>query len=379
LLGPSPRSPETSLYDVFGATRIDGDLELRGYKGRALGSLACLESVGGHALIGVGPVCPSGMSGCITTTFDFGLETFERLQAVGGELSITTATRLRSLEALRSLRSVGSLHVSFNPVLESLAGLEQITEAESVSIDNNPALVSLAGLSGLKRIRGDLGIYRNAALPSFQGLTIRDIEGGLVLGEQPLPRDLRGFEELQGIQRTLDLRALAITSLEALRNVTPGSGTLTDDIVLEDLPLLENLDGFPYVTTLHGGLRITRTGLRDLRALSPLTILNGSLEIADNAGLGSLVGLDHVGDIGGDLAIRRNATLASLDLDGVSEVRGSLHLHDNAALPACVAEAFARRVGETCLGEAPCTGVCGCNNGGPDACETAADAGAAPP
>lgn len=92
-----------------------------------------------------------------------------------------TSSKITSLQALSSIKEVGSLWINYMDDLENLNGLENITDINGVFyIKSNRALNDLSGLRNVVNIDGLLSIYRNDKLTSinrFDALkTVGDIQ-----------------------------------------------------------------------------------------------------------------------------------------------------------------------------------------------------------
>ena len=80
------------------------------------------------------------------------------LEAVGGDLTISSNPALTSIAALSSLSSVGvSVTLQNNPTLSSLDGMEGVTDIPgSLTMDRCDALTSVDPLRGVVRVGGSL-------------------------------------------------------------------------------------------------------------------------------------------------------------------------------------------------------------------------------
>lgn len=93
-----------------------------------------------------------------------GLENLNKLS----ELYIFENYALDDISALSGLTRLEKLSIDLNPKLKSLDGLSGIQELQELHVTDNESLASLAGLSGLIRIRGNLTLYANKALPTAE-------------------------------------------------------------------------------------------------------------------------------------------------------------------------------------------------------------------
>ncbi len=195
-------------------------------------------------------------------------------------------------------------------------GLEQALRHVSkidgnVIFADNEALTSLDALRSLQSVGGDMIVFNNPKLETVRGLSeLTSVGGEFALNQLPALTTLEG---LAGLKQT---GFFAIAALPKLRVLTPLSLTRARGVIIRDCSELE---------TLHG--------------LNNLQDLVARLEIAHNARLTSLSGLDGLKAVE-ELRIRENKLLASLSgLEQLARVEGAFSLQD---LPALVSAADLR-------------------------------------
>src|ERR1044071_110733 len=94
-----------------------------------------------------------------------------------------TGNDITNLDSLYVLRRVGSLSISYNPVLVDIDGLSNITELKStcfskgLTVEGNNLLGQLAGLSSLTKVSGPIIIRSNTMLQDLDGLSNVDSVG----------------------------------------------------------------------------------------------------------------------------------------------------------------------------------------------------------
>ncbi len=348
-------------------TRIDGDLVLRDLPAdevtveqlasvggsvivldvpalRALG-LPRLESVGGDLRLEACPLLADADSlrGLATVGGDIvldglpaltgdpyrGFDALLRISSVGGSVHVS-GTGIVALWSFQELADIpGSLHIGANGALEELGGLHELaTVGGRVMIEENPYLRTIVALPALTSIgagkpwpEGGLVIRDNRslealpalpALATLQALDVLDCEtlvaidgfGGLLTA---LPGGLRlvGNEHLEGV-----------TSFTALASV--GELLVDDDPALSEIPL-PALESAANVT-------IARTGLPAVYGIGELEDVTGTLTIAENPALTSLIALDVV-TVAGDVIVQDNPALpqagAQAVVDAIPSVGGS--------------------------------------------------------
>lgn len=99
------------------------------------------------------------------------LEGLDRLESVGGFLSIDDNPLLSSLSGLKRITSIdGALGISFNASLTQIDGFHQLTTAGSLAILYNASLTHLDELGNLTTL-DSLDIIGNNSLMSLEGLS----------------------------------------------------------------------------------------------------------------------------------------------------------------------------------------------------------------
>ncbi len=102
----------------------------------------------------------------------------------------------------------------------------------------------------------------------------------------------------------------------------------------------EDLRGLTGVTRLLGDLVLERASVPTLKGLS-LEAVSGDLVVRANASLESLDGLDRLRSIGGDLLVERNPRLQGFfELASLRRVGGQVRIIENPSLSLCEALAL---------------------------------------
>ena len=104
-----------------GGRRIEGDLDLSFATDGEVAALSCVTEVSGDVLLYNNPGLTS-------------LSGLERLESIGGDLSLVGATGLESLEGLSGLRSASNLTLQSLDVLPDLAGLDALDEVGAINL-----------------------------------------------------------------------------------------------------------------------------------------------------------------------------------------------------------------------------------------------------
>jgi hypothetical protein len=113
-----------------------------------------------------------------------------RLQQVTGTLTIAGEPRLRNLNGLERLQSVGNLVLINNAKLADIRALGSLRRADGITIMNHPTLESLAGLEGLKSLLGLVIV--NTSIHSWSGLDgLEQVDEWTVIEDDPTQASAR--------------------------------------------------------------------------------------------------------------------------------------------------------------------------------------------
>jgi hypothetical protein len=237
------------------------------------------------------------------------------LEEVTSDVSVSDSgvTTLAGLDALRTVG--GALSIQRNGALTTLAGLGALAHAGRVSIFENKVLGAVAGLDALVDLRGALSIERNPVLDSVGGFRLlRDAED-VFIEDNPKLRSIT----IGGSSAALR-GDLVVQKNPLLRRIggEAGFGRIDGELILVELPLLDEVSGLNSITEIGGGANVYDTGLRDLSALRGLRSLGENpktdrhyLEVNDNAALLTLDGIGAPSYRLGTLGISGNPRLTS--------------------------------------------------------------------
>lgn len=303
------------------------------------------------------------------------LEPLRCLTEITGNLDVTSATKLASLELPNLVHLRGRLYV-YNAAELTTMSLPELVLAKGVSFNSLPELTTLS-LPHLINTGGGLTL-------SAIGATAEDplevdfgwlvsIPGDLSVNTVTHLEDLDGFRALQEVTNSIDIRtngdlsdghglaslesvgsgvtiynnaSLESISLSSLRDVTGSGGT---SLSIQSLPELVELDvsalretpGGVYLYTLGAtssddlnvdlsSLEIIRGNLDvqgvsnivDLDGFSALTEVTGAIDIRTNASLESAAGLASLQTTGNTIVIYNNAVLEEISLAALEEIGG---------------------------------------------------------
>jgi len=259
----------------------------------------------------------------------------------GGSVVVTRQAQLDELEGCELLPGDLNVRPLFYPDLRPLHALQIVTgrlsffagddafSAQEDEIMRSVAaggwLRSLAGLEGLETV-GGLQIVGTAApdLEPLSGLRALTGDGLLDLEDSHNLRDLAPIGNLDGI------RSLVVTGemLESLAGLRLSENM---DLLGASGPRLIDLGATNEVRRVSSALRIWRTGLHDLSALSGLEHV-GTLTIEANPELLSLAGLENLSEAADFVHIADNPLLADVSALAGLESAGSLQIVENASL-----------------------------------------------
>lgn len=261
------------------------------------------------------------------------LEGLENLTEISGELEIRDNKLLENIEALKSLKKVNQLNVSYNPMLSSLEGLNNVsgTLPEGLQLYKNKRLQDITQLSGITLVGKYLVVNSNFSIQSLEGLhNITAIENGYlgvrsnnhlkdlkglrkmsIVGEEiqinsnPLIKDLKGLEKLTGVGKFFYIKQNGnLQNLEGLQSLV----SVGEDFSVEKNSSLTSLDGLKKFTTIKGSLSIKENSLlTNIDGLNQLKDTIGeSIYIIKNTSLKKITGLNSITDVKGALILSKN-------------------------------------------------------------------------
>jgi len=286
------------------------------------------------------------------------LSGLNKIVRIMGNLSIYNNDSLESMAGLDNLVEVeGDLMIGTfshpggpNPMLSSLTGLDKLEEVgEDLWVSRNHVLQDFEGLGSLRMIGDRFICQGNHGLLSFSGMNILDSLGGSIDVEGNFSlQDFTGFERLSRVYGGLFLGTCYLGG--GLNHGGNGNASFT---------------GLHNIKTVDGPLNICQYEREDIIGLEKLSYVGGQLEIAMNANLQNLSGLDSIQFIGDGIRIGYihdyigvhggNHSLNDITaLIGVQSVGGGeIHIEDNPMLtslsgldsiePATIGNVYVRR------------------------------------
>ncbi len=290
----------TKDLDAFaqgGYTTIEGNLEIYKTSLTNLAQLASLKVVKGDVYIGIYDYKRDLEEG---NEFLVSLEGLENLTEVSGELEIRDNEALATIEALKNLKTVNKLNISYNPKLTTLKGLDKLSGEllGGLQIYKNKRLEEITQLSGITLVGDHLVVNSNLSIQSLEGLhNIKSVKNGyLGVRSNDNLKDLKGLRKLH---------------------------TVDEEVQINSNPLIESLEGLEKLTRVGKFFYIKQNNqLTDLEGLESLVSVGEDFKIEKNNNLKTLNGLKKLTTVKGDLHITENSLL--LDINGLNTVKDSI-------------------------------------------------------
>ena len=308
------------VFTLFGITGFTGDVRIE--KMADLDALSNLDFVGGNLDI---------VANYIESLGDH----LTSLAYIGGRLLVRRNQDLATAANFSALTEIGggvNFDRNYGLGHVEMAALRSIKG--TASFGRNTALTSIV-LPGLST-SGNLRIIDNDALPRLVFDTVHAmpdvvVQGNLALTEISLPSLTK--MALLDVQSNANLARVALTSLtKVLRDVTILDNGDVEDV--DGLAALEYVGGSLHVCNGGGcGGADGTNALVDADGFDNLQFVGGDLVIESTimGGEGAFPRLSSLTYVCGELAIRGNAGLSTLDLGGLLGV-GALTIADNAIL-----------------------------------------------
>ncbi|MBE0637853.1 MAG: T9SS type A sorting domain-containing protein [Bacteroidales bacterium] len=168
------------------------------------------------------------------------------------------------------------------------------------------------------------------------GTVLKTTDGGLTWMEQPVGIPVW----LNSVHFPTQNTGYIVGDNGIILKTTNGgnlAGCLPEGITFTTQEEIDNFQvNYPGCTEIEGDVYIgdwmSGSSITNLNALGMLTSVDGSLHIGHNPSLTSLIGLDNLNAIGGDLWIYWNAMTSLTGLDNLSSIGGDFGIWDNDAL-----------------------------------------------
>ena len=305
-------------------------------------NLSNIESIEGSLIfddLNEGPYNLSGLNNLksISSHFEFKYtylssipSNFQKLEYVGGNFKIYENVNLKSIKEFDNLSFVGGdLKTYQNVSLESITEFDNLsTIGGSFEIRDNHSLKILGNFPKLIEVGGNLNFERNddlAFLGEFEALTTIYGEFRMDLNDNNTLSEFSGFNNLTSVKDMI-LGGMTAVNISGFNNIETINGLLAFGAIFE-------LSGFQSLNHIDGDLSIQWTHFEDLRILDQLQSIGGDLKIRSNDYLTSLNGLEQLTTIGGNFDINGNDALINLEgSNNITSLGGTVIIERNFSL-----------------------------------------------
>jgi|SRR5690554_1295834 len=210
------------------------------------------------------------------------IDELDKLQEIGGVLSIYMNSSLKEIKNMNSLRSVNELNVFGNAKLLEINGFNALSNCNTtLTINVNENLETIEGFNSLTHIGEDLSIMSSNKLVKVKGFeSLTHVGKNLLFGSNVLIKKIEAFNNLETIGEDLDLRYN--WSLEAL-DVFQKLHRIEGRLIIENHKELQSLNGLSNLKLVERQLYIgDNPKLSDYCGLTPLIQTEGGLQEGDN-------------------------------------------------------------------------------------------------
>lgn len=307
-------------------TSLNGDLRVYNSKITDLAQLKSLKSVKGNVYIGIDDYKSKLEEG---NKYITSLNGLNNLKEISGELEINDNKLLIDITALKKLKKVDKLNVSYNPVLTSLEGLNSVSGSipNGLEISKNKRLQDISQLSGVISVGEYIAITSNLSLQSLEGLhNIKaTINGHLQIVSNNYLKDLKGLRSLSKVDGEVQIRLNPdLENFKGLEKLTE----IKNFLHIKNNDKLKNLEGLMSLKSVGEDFSITgNKSLNSLTGLKKLITIKGDLSISENPLLTNINGVNTVKDSITRIAIYRNESLTELTgLNNITVVKEDISL-----------------------------------------------------
>ena len=200
---------------------------------------------------------------------------FAALETVGGNLSISSNSRMTTPPAFASLKSVGKnsgngfINIQGNGALETLSGFDALTSIEGrLQISGHTSLTTVSGFGAITST-SSLNVFDNGQLSECCGL-IRFVDGTIPTGGRVI-RDNSSDGGCNNVTEIADGGACATSEPEARPKLFTMQTSLS--LPLHDVPA-----AVPTITRITGDLSISGT-ITSFPDFAALEVVEGNLAI----------------------------------------------------------------------------------------------------
>ena len=197
-------------------------------------------------------------------------------------------SNIQNLNGLSVLTLLESLEL-YDTQLTNFQGLNNLSRIfVFIRILNNDQLIDFSGMDALANISGFMDVYDNNLLSSFDGLdNLGGIDGKFVVGGNIGLQSLSGLNNLTNVGGTLSIsNNLALEDISGLESLELVGSGAADEFRLFNNPSVTSLLGLENLTTINGNLRIEHNNsLESIAGLSSLESVIDLVKIRFNGQL----------------------------------------------------------------------------------------------
>lgn len=266
------------------------------------------------------------------------------LSSIKGGIQVYENDVLDDLDGVENIASVRFISLSENPNLKAL-NFEKLTVIdEDFSVTDSPSLVSirfanLTSVGGgvkissnpslqvisfsdkLKAIKADLALHENVNLFNISAPSLETVQDLRIVSNEQIV-NFGNLGKLKSVKGAVELRDM--DALQSLVGLDQLSGTISADLILENLPALNSISSLSSVSEVRGRLSLVKLpSLQSLDGFQALRKVNKDLTIDSLESLNAVTPISQLTDLGGNLTLSNLDKLDSLDgLEGISELAG---------------------------------------------------------
>ncbi|MGG6230494.1 YARHG domain-containing protein [Tenacibaculum sp. SDUM215027] len=322
-----PKDLDTFLQGEY--TTIEGNLEIYKTSLTNLAQLKSLKVVKGNVYIGIYDYKRDLEEGNESLT---SLEGLDNLTEVSGELVIRDNESLDNIDALKKLKKVHQLNISYNPMLKSIEGLSNLSGEllGGLQVYKNKRLQDISQLSGITLVGQHLIVSSNLSIRSLEGLhNIKAVKDGyLGIRSNANLKDLKGLRKLSTVDEEVQINSNPlIESLEGLEKLT----AIGKFLYIKQNNNLKNLEGLKSLKSIGKDFDINKNNkLTSLNGLKKLITVKGDLRIIENPLLNDINGVNTLKDTINTIAIYKNESLKEITgLNNIAVVKENVSLSKN--------------------------------------------------
>ncbi|NJB69749.1 hypothetical protein GGR42_000211 [Saonia flava] len=238
------------------------------------------------------------------------LSPLSSIELLGGDLIVSNASNLVSVNGLENLVSTGNV-VQFisNDLLTDISALADLSVTTAIFFIGNDALQTISGFSQTKSLNSLLRIDNNASLETISGFHNLEMLGtNLQITNNPVLTDLSGFSNLTSLSG--GQAELWLNNNDSLTDITPLSSLeMANGIVISGNAMLKEINIFNLLSSLKFVEITNNRELTSIQGFDSLTNLDWQIQIDSNILLTSITAFSNLTSVGERFQIRNNSVL----------------------------------------------------------------------